>query len=109
MEFSSIIYPYFRDMVKNKCIESGIVCHHWVNDQIAEDLLFLDKKDNGNRWKTYLKQCHEPRFHYTPHDNKVWITCHNIDMQLGNFCSDRCKYSNDKVAREIVESEFKNP
>jgi hypothetical protein len=93
------------------CEETKNVCPFWVNNQILEDLEWLDLRDSGNRAHTYWMQCHCPYVRYFPGDKKncgiMEISCRRNDIKLGDYYGSDCKYCNPKAA-ELLKKDMEN-
>lgn len=98
----SYLSNYMTERVKEKCRESGHICPYWVDDKIFSDLEGLDKLDNGDRCKRYLKQCHEPFLTYRPNIQEMKIRCGEHPLNIHGKTKS-CDYTNDKVAKEMLE------
>lgn len=88
-----------QENVRRKCEKTGYVCRHWVDKKIMDDLLWLDKKDKGDRAQRYWEQCHSPEFIYRPDLGIGMVVCKLNDFRSGSTCS----YQNSKAADELMQ------
>jgi len=102
------VLNHITKIVIQECIKTGHVCPHWVNDKIYDDLVFLDKQDNGTRANEYeLLQCHTPQLCQHSWSNKpeeITIICRPNNI----FSGETCKYTNPLAAEKILKDFKKN-
>ena len=109
----NILPPAIINHLSNRarffCEKTKHVCPFWVNEQILEDLRWLDLRDNGKRADTYWNQCHTPYVRYYPGDQKnaaiMEISCRRNDIKLGEYYGSDCKYNNAKAA-ELMKKDM---
>ena len=93
---------FWGDWITQRIKQEKHVCVYWIDEEIMDDLIKLDKNDGKDRAKRYREQCHEPIVRVTPNENikhtKVILEC-----KPNSIRSEKCNFQNERLRTEIYE------